>query len=248
MLISNAVFDSKLVGWKRKDSEVCASYVCCVYGCVYTSGTPYVTPVTPRWDGLSPSVGRYFDTIVVSRYRFLDDTGIAELTILFGVTIPLEYRDTDDDTCHELKRICSEMITVAPTQVHKEYQRTFSYASQCFTVSKFHLAVILSSSVATVDTVSHDPDVIVDLDRHLTMSMHVSSVCCAAYCFLCQLRQVVRSVSVDAAKTSSPYVQFISTSCWYCNLSSIRHFRHPAPALTGRTECCSTLGHWHPKV
>jgi len=54
------------------------------------------------------------------------------------------------------------------------------------------------------------------------MSMHVSSVCRAAYCFLCQLRQVVRSVSVDAAKTSSPCIQFISTSCWYCNLSSIR--------------------------
>ena len=34
----------------------------------------------------------------------------------------------------------------------------------------------------------------------------------------------------------------------YCNLSSIRHFRHRAPVPTGRTECCSTLGHWHPKV
>jgi len=78
-----------------------------------------------------------------------------------------EYRDTDDDTCHELKRVCSEMITVAPTQVHKQYQRTFTYASQCFTVSQLHLGVILSSSIATVDT-AQDIDVIVD--RHLTMS------------------------------------------------------------------------------
>jgi len=31
-------------------------------------------------------------------------------------------------------------------------------------------------------------------------------------------------------------------------LSSIRHLRHPAAALTGRTECCSTLAQWHPKV
>ena len=119
----------------------------------------------------------------------------------------MEYRDTDDDTCHELKRICSEMITVAPMQVHKQYQRTFSYASQCFTV-------ILSSFIATVDT-AQDLDVIVDLDHHLTMSMHVSSVCRGAYCFLCQLRQVVRSVSVDAAKTSSRRVSSLPPPLFY---------------------------------
>jgi len=121
----------------------------------------------------------------------------------------MEYRDTDDDTCHELKRICSEMITVAPTQVHKQYQRTFSYASQCFTVSKFNLGIIFSLSIATVDT-ALDIDIIVDLDHHLTMSMHASFMCRAAYCFPCQLRQVVQSVSVDVAKTSSPCDQFIS--------------------------------------
>jgi len=40
------------------------------------------------------------------------------------------------------------------------------------------------------------------MDRHLTMSAHVivSSVWRVAYCFLRQLHQVVRSVSVDAAK------------------------------------------------
>ena len=103
------------------------------------------------------------------------------------------------------------MTTVAPTQVglHKQYQRTFSHASQCFTVSKFHLGVSLSSSIATVDT-AQDLDVIVDLDHHLTMSMHVSPVCRGAYCFLCQLRQVVRSVSVDAAKTVHAFISSIA--------------------------------------
>ena len=146
----------------------------------------------------------------------MDDTGIADLTDdTFWYHDTTEYRDADDDTCHELKRVCSEMITVAPAQVHKKYQRTygtFSYASQCFTVSKFNLGIILSSSIATVDT-AQDIDVIVD--RHLTMSMHVSSVCRGAYCFLCQLRQVVRSVSIDASKTSSRRVSSLLQPLFY---------------------------------
>ena len=40
-------------------------------------------------------------------------------------------------------------------------------------------------------------------------------MCCSAYCFLCQLRQVVRSVSVDAAQT---VVTFISSCLDYYNL------------------------------
>jgi len=149
----------------------------------------------------------------------------------------MEYRDADDDTCHELKRICSEMITVAPTKVHRQYQRSFSYASQCFTVSKFNLGVILSSSIATMDT-AHNTDVIVD--HHLTMSIHVSSVqhfaSCASYITSCDRCQLMRPRQV--------VVELVA----YCNLSSIRHFRHRAPVLTGCTECCSTVGHWHPKV
>jgi len=47
------------------------------------------------------------------------------------------------------------------------------------------------------------------------MSAHVSSVRRSAYCFLHQLRQVVRSVSVDAAKTVIH--AFISSRFDYCN-------------------------------
>jgi len=158
-------------GARRLRAFVHTLHYSCVSYC--TSGSHHVDTAISA--GLS--VGRYFDTIVVSRYRFgryryrgPDDT--------FWYHDTTEYRDIDDDTCHELKRICSEMITVAPTQVHKQHQRTFNDASQCFTVSKFHLGVILSSSIATVDT-AQKRDVIVD--RHLTMSMHVSSVCRAAY-------------------------------------------------------------------
>jgi len=61
-----------------------------------------------------------------------------------------------------------------------------------------HEVPILSSSVASMDTAR---DLGVIMDRHLTMSAHVSSVCRSTYCFLRQLRQVVQSVSVDAAKT-----------------------------------------------
>jgi len=102
-----------------------------------------------------------------------------------------------------------------------------------------HEIPILSSSVTTVDT-SWDLGVIVD--RHLSTLAHVSSVCRSAYCFLHQLRQVVISVSVDAAKT---VVQALIS--WVLQLSSVRHLRHPAPALTGRTEChatCLITGTW----
>jgi len=60
-----------------------------------------------------------------------------------------------------------------------------------------HQVHILSSFVSIVDAAR---DLGVIMDRHLTMSAHVISVCHAAYCFLRQLRQVVRSVSVDAVK------------------------------------------------
>jgi len=52
--------------------------------------------------------------------------------------------------------------------------------------------------------------------RHYKPTSHdISSLCRTAYCFLRQLRQVVRSVSVDAAKTA---VQaFISSRLDYCN-------------------------------
>jgi len=71
---------------------------------------------------------------------------------------------------------------------------------------------ILSSSVTTVDTARH---LGVTMDRHLTMSVHVSSVSRSAYCCLRQLRHVVRSVSVDAAKTVVH--AFISSRLDYCN-------------------------------
>ena len=38
------------------------------------------------------------------------------------------------------------------------------------------------------------------IDNHLTMSAHVISVCHSAYCFLCQQRLFMRSLSVDPPK------------------------------------------------
>jgi len=70
---------------------------------------------------------------------------------------------------------------------------------------------ILSSSITTVDTAQ---DLGVILDHHLTIS-YVSALCRSAYCFLCQLRQVVRSVSADASMTVVH--AFISSHLDYCN-------------------------------
>jgi len=53
------------------------------------------------------------------------------------------------------------------------------------------------------------------MDRHLTMSVHGSSVCQSAYCFLHQLHQVVRFVSVDVAK--AVVHEFILLHWHYCN-------------------------------
>jgi len=43
------------------------------------------------------------------------------------------------------------MIIIAPTQIQTISTRTSSYASQCFTVSKFNLGIILSLSIATME-------------------------------------------------------------------------------------------------
>ena len=53
------------------------------------------------------------------------------------------------------------------------------------------------------------------IDRELSLEAHVTAVCRAGYNQLCQLRSVVRSLSVHATKT---LVQaFISCRLDYCN-------------------------------
>jgi len=69
-----------------------------------------------------------------------------------------------------------------------------------------------SPSNATVDSAR---DLGVTLDSHLTMSAHVGSMCRSAYCFLRQLRPVVRSLTEDATKTVVH--AFISMHLDYCN-------------------------------
>jgi len=54
-----------------------------------------------------------------------------------------------------------------------------------------HEVPILSSSITNVDTAR---DLGVIIDRHLTLSAHVSSVCWSAYGILRQLRQIVQLV------------------------------------------------------
>ena len=71
---------------------------------------------------------------------------------------------------------------------------------------------IHSSVITTVDS---ERDLGITLDSHLTMSAHVSSMCRSAYCFLCQLCPVVRSLTEDAAKTVVH--AFISMRLDYCN-------------------------------
>jgi len=71
---------------------------------------------------------------------------------------------------------------------------------------------VLSSMVTTVAS-ARDLGVVVD--SQLTMSANVSSTCRSAYYQLRQLRPVIRSLSVNAAKTA---VQaFVSTRLDYCN-------------------------------
>ena len=71
---------------------------------------------------------------------------------------------------------------------------------------------VLSS---TVTTVASARDLGVVVDSQLTMSANVSSTCQSAYHQLRQLRPVVRSLSVDAAKTAVQ--SFVSTRLDYCN-------------------------------
>jgi len=58
-------------------------------------------------------------------------------------------------------------------------------------------------------------DLGVVVDSQLTMSANVSSTCRSVYHQLRQLRPVVRSLSVDAAKTAVQ--SFVSTRLDYCN-------------------------------
>jgi len=58
-------------------------------------------------------------------------------------------------------------------------------------------------------------DLGVIVDSQLTMSVNVSSMCQSAYHQLRQLQPVVRSLSIDAAKTAVQ--SFMSTCLDYCN-------------------------------
>ena len=71
---------------------------------------------------------------------------------------------------------------------------------------------VLSSMVTTLAS-ARDLGVVVD--SQLTMSSNVSSTCRSAYYQLRQLRPVVRSLSVNAAKTAVQAL--VSTRLDYCN-------------------------------
>ena len=71
--------------------------------------------------------------------------------------------------------------------------------------------LVLSSTVTTVAS-ARDLGVV---DSQCTKSANVSSTCQSAYCQLRQLRPVVRSLSVDVAKTAVQ--SFVSTRLDYCN-------------------------------
>ena len=85
--------------------------------------------------------------------------------------------------------------------------------------SRHQLECIAISNIPFLSTilpvVSTARDLGIVLDSQLTMSSHVNAVCRSSYCQLRQLRSVIRSVSVDAART---LVQaFVASRIDYCN-------------------------------
>jgi len=106
-----------------------------------------------------------------------------------------------------------------------------------------HEVQVLSSTVK-VDSSARDPGVVVD--SRLTMSDHVVSVCRLAYYYLRQIRPVVQSMTVDAAKT---LVQpCIASRLDYCNavlhgitdnlLQRLQSVQNAAARLVTRTGRC----------
>jgi len=72
--------------------------------------------------------------------------------------------------------------------------------------------LVLGARVAVSESAR---DLGVVIDRELSLTAHVSAVCQSGYYLLCQLRPIVRSLSVHATKT---LVQaFISCRLDYCN-------------------------------
>jgi len=109
-----------------------------------------------------------------------------------------------------------------------------------------HEVQVLSSTVK-VDSSGRDLGVVVD--SWLTMSDHVASVCRSAYYYLRQIRPVVQSLTVDAAKT---LVQAcIASHMDYCNavlhgmtdnlLQRLQSVQNAAARLVTRTGRCEHI-------
>jgi len=104
---------------------------------------------------------------------------------------------------------------------------------------------------------ARDRDGILDhpgVDNHLTMSMHVISVCRAAHCFLRQLRQVVRSCRLNARTSphSAAAVRDIEKSLITANMQSETGFpgSHQLKSYVAPKSClkltarCAVSGFW----
>jgi len=97
-----------------------------------------------------------------------------------------------------------------------------------------------SSGIVTVNSPSGSTLALgVVLDSRLTMSAHVGSVCRSAYYQLRQLRPVMRSLSLDAAKILAHLI-----TPGLLQLNIIRHHRQLVSALTSRSKCHRTSYHW----
>jgi len=120
-----------------------------------------------------------------------------------------------------------------------------------------HEVRVLSSTVR-IDSSARDLGVVVD--SRLTMSDHVASVCRSAYFHLRQIRPIVRSLTVEAAKT---LVQAcIASRLDYCNavlhgitdnlLQRLQSVQNAAARLVTRTGRCEHITpvlrelHWLP--
>jgi len=118
--------------------------------------------------------------------------------------------------------------------------------------------VQLQSSTVKIDSSARDLGVVVD--SRLTMSDHVASVCRSAYYYLRQIRPIVQSLTVDAART---LVQAcIASRMDYCNavlhgitgnlLQRLQSVQNAAARLVTRTGRCEHITpvlrelHWLP--
>jgi len=97
--------------------------------------------------------------------------------------------------------------------------------------------------LTTVQVVESARDLGVILDSRLTLSAYVSALCRSGYYQLRQLRPLVQSMTVEAARSAA--AAFISCRLDYCNSLLYGHVGHSAAQAAVCAERHCTTHHWH---